>query len=443
MSRNSEFVPALAEAILQGQWSREDIVARGRKTLAGRGIEAWLATMATDLLREFGDRPPPPSRTRLERFLNSHRRVRFRGRTLRLRPIRIMPQSRPPMQPTPALQPIANLPPIATPAELADWLGLKFNELRWFADPFSRERHSSDGPLRHYRYRLLPKRSGRLRIIEAPKPRLKALQRRILADILDRIPPHDAAHAYRPGRSTATYVAPHAGREAALHIDLREFFPSFGVPQVSAAFRHFGYPGQVAGLLAGICTNASPDDVLAGAGIDADRTSRRLYEAPHLPQGAPTSPALANLCAFRLDARLAGLAAKFAASYTRYADDLLFSGDREFVRGLGRFRIWVGAIAIDEGFFIRARKTRILWPSRRQQAAGAVFNAGPNYPRDDFDRLKATLHNACKHGPVSQNRQGRASFREHLQGKIAYVQMLNPLRGEKLRVIFERIDWTR
>ena len=81
-----------------------------------------------------------------------------------------------------------------------------------------------------------------------------------------------------------------------------------------------------------------------------------LYRRPHLPQGAPTSPALANLCAFRLDRRLSGLAEAAGARYTRYADDLAFSGDVPFGRMAERFSVQVAAIVAEEGFSVAARK---------------------------------------------------------------------------------------
>src|SRR5262249_20261640 len=98
-----------------------------------------------------------------------------------------------------------------------------------------------------------------------PKARLKMLQRRILHEILDAIPPHAAAHAYRRGRSLATYVRPHAGQEIVLRLDLRDFFPSTRVARVQALFRTAGYPEAVARLLAGFCTNVVPAEVWESA----------------------------------------------------------------------------------------------------------------------------------------------------------------------------------
>jgi hypothetical protein len=168
---------------------------------------------------------------------------------------------------------------------------------------------------------------------------------------------------------------------------------------------------------------------------------RRRLATPHLPQGAPTSPALANLSAFRLDCRLNRLAESCAASYTRYADDLLFSGGEELARQSGRFQTQVGAILLEEGFRPNHRKTRMLRQGQRQQAAGLVLNEKPNIERRELDRLKAILTNCARQGPASQNHGKHADFRAHLQGKLAWVAFIHPGKGEKLHPIFERIDW--
>jgi RNA-directed DNA polymerase len=122
-------------------------------------------------------------------------------------------------------------------------------------------------------------------------------------------------------------------------MDLEDFFPSISGVRIQAFFRTAGYPERVADLLGGICTNGEP---------------------PHLPQGAPTSPSLANLCAWRMDARLTGLAESVGAMYTRYADDLAFSGGEDFDRRVGRFSTHVAAIVCEEGFHVNHRKTRIM-----------------------------------------------------------------------------------
>jgi hypothetical protein len=223
-----------------------------------------------------------------------------------------------------------------------------------------------------------------------------------------------------------------------VRIDLADFFASVSRARVAALFRRVGYPRRVAAALAGLCTAPTPERVLAEhprAGVDlAERflMNARLRDA-HLPQGAPTSPALSNLAAWRLDRRLAALAAGFGATMTRYADDLAFSGDQAFGRSLRFFFARVGAIALEEGFRVNHRKTRVMRHGRRQALCGVVVNDTANLPRRERDRLRATLFNVARFGLESQNRDGRPDFRRHLEGRVAWAAALNPGVGRRLR----------
>jgi RNA-directed DNA polymerase len=352
---------------------------------------------------------------------------------------------------TPAAGPPASwsVPTITTPAALARFLEIDPGELDWFADIQGRERTCRVEALRHYRYHWMAKPSGSFRLIEAPKPRLKAFQRRILDQILVQIPPHDSAHGFRPGRSITTFAAPHVGRAIVLKMDLRDFFVSITSARVTAIFLAAGYPEPVARILSGLCTNTVPVQVMRQVcGAASDRSAlalpwsdQRPFACPHLPQGSPTSPALANLAAYRFDDRLAAFSAAAGASYTRYADDLVFSGDESFARSARRFLTRVAAIALEEGFAIQHRKTRIMRQGIRQKAAGVVINEKINIPRDEYDRLKAILCNCAKHGPLDQNRANVADFRAHLAGRVAHATRLNPERGQRLVRLFERIVW--
>ncbi len=171
------------------------------------------------------------------------------------------------------------------------------------------------------------------------------------------------------------------------------------------------------------------------------RHAQRLVRTPHLPQGAPTSPAVANLCAFGLDVRLAAAAEAVGAAYSRYADDLVFSGDVELARRAQRFEAFVAAVVEDEGFAVNHRKTRVMRRSERQRVAGLVVNVRPRASREAFDRTKAILHNCLVHGPASQNKAGHEDFRAHLQGLIAWIATGDSARGERLRAAFDRIVW--
>lgn len=212
------------------------------------------------------------------------------------------------------------------------------------------------------------------------------------------------------------------------------------VGRVHGLFRCLGYPWAVARALTGLCATTTRASVIASA--PAAWRDRERYHFMHLPQGAPTSPALANLCAHRLDCRLRGLAGRLDAQYTRYADDLAFSGSDELDAEIGPFLRAVAAIVEDEGFALNEAKTRIMRRHRRQQVTGLVVNDHLNVPRRDYDRLKATLHNCLRHGPAAQNRDGHADFRAHLDGRVTWVETVNRRRGLKLRQMFEAINWS-
>jgi RNA-directed DNA polymerase len=200
----------------------------------------------------------------------------------------------------------------------------------------------------------------------------------------------------------------------------------------------------VSRLLAGLCTTQTPAGVLARlpSGRRPDSREQALYRTPHLPQGAPTSPALANLLTWRIDSRLHGLARAAGANYTRYADDLAFSGGDDFAGGLHRFGKAVETILQEEGFRLNAAKTRIMRRGERQRVTGIVVNEHCNVGRAEFDTLKATLFNCARTGPAAENRAGVPDYRSHLDGRVSWVEQINPPRGAKLRRLFERIDWT-
>ncbi len=337
--------------------------------------------------------------------------------------------------------------PLASTGELAEWLGLDPTELLWRADPGGWLRRSASPVLRHYRWRWIAKRTGGFRLLEAPKPRLAGIQRRILDEVLQVIPVHESAHGFVVGRNTLSYVQPHTAQATVLRLDLADFFPSISRARVDAIFRHAGYPTAVARLLACLCTTSTPGGIFAGCPAPGPSSqSRQLHRMPHLPQGSPASPALANLAAFRLDCRLRGYAEAAGAVYTRYADDLLFSGGPELRRAADALLTRIGAIAIEEGFEVNWRKVRVQTQAMSQRAVGLVLNQKPSVPREQFDQLKAILHNISRHGSASQNREGHPDFEAHLRGRIAHFEHIQPARGARLKALFDAIppeQWGR
>jgi hypothetical protein len=432
----SQLAQALARAFAQGEPREDAIIARAAQVL-GRDWR-WLRPVARRYNERFA-RPVPPRLRNIREFILNDPAFQRAWERRDLRLVQHVPGPA-------AMQPAGvsanwNVQQIATIAELSEWFRVSPPELDWFADPKGLLTRSVDTRLRHYSYRLLQKSSGGVRLIEAPKQHMRAMQHRILREILQHIPVHAAVHGFVKGRSIRTFAGPHVGQAIVIRIDLTDFFPTFTRARVQALFRMCGYPEPVADRLGSLCTTIAPRSLFKKLALNDASTARELYCRPHLPQGTPTSPALANVCAYRLDCRLAGLARAAGAVYTRYADDLAFSGGDDFGRNAERFAESVAAITIEEGFAVHFRKTRIMRQGVRQHLAGLVTNAHLNVARRDYDRLKATLTNCLRHGPNSQNREGLPDFCAHLQGRVSFVESINPARGARLRDLFSRIEW--
>lgn len=362
-------------------------------------------------------------------------------------PIRIRRWLNPEPAMVPVEGPLQHVPvlPLGSHLELSQALGLESTELAWFADEHGINAKTARSALHHYHHRWVRKARGGYRLLEAPKPRLRRLQRWLLDHVLAPIPNSPAAHGFVAGRSVRSFVEPHVGTQVVVRLDLEQFFTSITRARVAAIFRRVGYRAAMASTLSGLCTTVTPRSVLAAHPHDGDLSQRFLSNARlrdrHLPQGAPTSPALSNLAAFNLDRRLTALAEAHGATMTRYADDLAFSGDRAFERGLRFFRTQVEAIVRDEGFRINQGKTRAMPRGRRQLLCGLVVNDRANVPRAQADNLRAMLFNAIRFGPHSQNRDDHPAFRAHLEGLVAWAGSINPIRGRRLWALFDRIRW--
>jgi RNA-directed DNA polymerase len=433
----------LAALLLSGAWTYRELEARTAEFL-GLPQRRSVRRLILDMMRSVPTPYPPSPDWIVGHLLSSERFGNLTSRRRRKKELTETPVPLEPPRPAP-LPALAALeiPALGTPGELADWLDLPLEQLDWLADS-KRLHHRTTLPiLQHYSYAFLPRPNRTPRLIEAPKPRLRAIQRRILHEILDRLPAHDCAHAFVRGRSCLNGAQIHAGEDIVLAMDLKRFFTHVPLSRVHAIFRSLGYPAAVARLLTGLCTTSTPASVFTKhpEGRQFDWQTKKLYGDPHLAQGAPTSPALANLSCWRLDQRLAGLARSFGANYTRYADDLTFSGNQTFAARIKPFRHLVDEITRTEGFAVNGDKTRIMGRATRQQVTGIVVNCHLNIPRKTYDALKAILHNCVRCGPKEQNREGLPDFRAHLDGRISWVEALNPQRGAWLRAMFNAIQW--
>jgi retron-type reverse transcriptase len=314
------------------------------------------------------------------------------------------------------------LPVLATPADVAQALGLSIPKLRWLAF------HTEVASRVHYVSFTVPKKSGGTRLLSAPHRTLAAAQQWIFDHIVSKLPVEPAAHGFVAGRSILTNAQPHSGKAVVVNLDLEGFFPSITFPRVRSVFFRLGYSPAVATILALLCTECPRKQV------SYDGKSYHVALGPRgLPQGACTSPGLSNQVARRLDKRLAGLARKFNLTYTRYADDITFSGNEELKGRIGYLMARVRHLAQDEGFAVNEKKSRVLRRNTAQKVTGLVVNDRPSVSRKDIRRLRAILHRARLEGLDFQNREKRPHFRAWLEGKIAYVCMVRPEVGQRLR----------
>jgi retron-type reverse transcriptase len=308
---------------------------------------------------------------------------------------------------------VLGVPALGSFADIATFVGLAERRLIWLC-------YQPDDPdVDHYHRFTIPKRNGEPRPISAPKVDMRAAQRIIQREILAKVPIHDAATAYRPGASIVTNASRHTGRAVVIRLDIADFFPAITRKRVKGMFASFGYSEGVAAVLALLTTDEPRDRALEAT--DAC-----------LPQGACTSPAIANIICTRLDARLAGLARKHGFTYTRYADDMTFSHPAADAP-VGRLISSAVHILGAEGFAPNSAKARITRAHQRQIVTGLLVNNGVTIPRADLRRFRAILHSAERDGFERASLTLGRDVREYARGYLAFIQMVEPDKAEQLR----------
>lgn len=258
-------------------------------------------------------------------------------------------------------------------------------------------------PEHHYRNFSIKKHSGGLREITAPHYSLKQVQCWILDNILSYVKVHRCAHGFRSQRSIITNVKIHVGQDDLLKIDLKDFFPSIGKNMVVNVFQELGYTKDVAFYLASIC----------------------CYEGV-LPQGAPTSPALCNIVSRSMDNRLYKLARKFDYKYTRYADDIGFSGNHIEPVFIG----YVNKIIVDCGFQTNEKKQRLYHSKGNKILTGISLSNGemrlPRKKRRDWEKEFFYINKYGLESHILKNDIHNIHYLQTLKGRLAFWKMVEP-----------------
>ncbi len=221
-------------------------------------------------------------------------------------------------------------------------------------------------PHSYYREFTIPKRNGSKRIIDAPYPVLQFIQKWILENVLNNIKVHPSAMGFIKNKSIRNNALIHLNGKCVLKMDIKDFFPSISLNRVISIFLRLGYPPKIAYYFAQFCCKENK-----------------------LPQGAPTSPNISNIIAKRLDARLNALSKHLNLCYTRYADDLTFSGN--YIHH--SFILKVEEVLVSEGFNLNINKTKLIIGNGKKIITGISISKNKlTLPRSKKRKLRQDAH---------------------------------------------------
>ncbi len=261
----------------------------------------------------------------------------------------------------------------------------------------------------------LPKKAGGFREISAPSKSMKHVQRWILDHILYKMSVGDYVHGFVPKRSILTNASIHVSQNLVLGIDIKDFFPSINFNSVFKIFKSVGYTQKAAHFLAALCT----------------------YKGK-LPQGAPTSPMLANLAIASLDTIIDNYCRRRNFKYSRYADDITISGSHN----LPMHKQKIITIIEESGFTVNEEKTRLHSRGFRQKVTGLTVNDKVSIGRSRKKTLRAIVHNILKNGYEIENREKDPFFKDKIFGELAFARMVEPDFANPLIEKLKCANWT-
>lgn len=265
----------------------------------------------------------------------------------------------------------------------------------------------SNHPESHYHSVKIPKRKGGHRTLDVPDGLLKKVQRNLLHHVLKDFSPSQAAMAYRCNTSAVSNAAVHTGRRLVLNLDIHDFFKNITFPMVlHGAFPGKYFPTPVGTMLTCLCC---------------------LRE--RLPQGAPTSPAISNLVMKPFDEYMLDWCGRREIAYSRYSDDMTFSGDFDAGEALRKTESFLRAYGLE----LNHEKTRLCAGGFRQSVTGIVVNEKMQLPREYRRKLRQEIHYCRIYGAKDHLKRKKdredIGVREYLLsliGKVNYLLFVNP-----------------
>lgn len=297
-----------------------------------------------------------------------------------------------------------NLPIISSPEHFSLLIGIDHQYICNMA-------YAAD---RFYRHFSIPKSNGKKRYLAEPLPDLKFVQSWILHNILEKCHISDYAKAYSKGRTLKHNARFHRAQKIVVTMDIKDFFPSISINAVTKIFENIGYFHELSCFLAHLCCLNNV-----------------------LPQGAPTSPYLSNLRMISLDNKISEYTSQKSIRYTRYADDLTFSGDfnpHYIINDISK-------MVFNEGFSINSEKTRVAKSNARQEVTGIIVNTHMQISKEKRKQIRQQVYYIKKFGLESHLehiRENRANYLNHLLGQINFALFVNP-KDEEMKEHFDVI----
>lgn len=271
----------------------------------------------------------------------------------------------------------------------------------------------------YYKKYKIIKKSGGERTIVTPSFTLKYIQRWILDNILYCIPVSENSHGFTKKKSIFTNAEKHLSKDVVINIDIKDFFPTIKFKEVFRVFKKLGYTKHLSFIFAKLCT----------------------YQKT-LPQGAPTSPYLSNIISSKIDKRIMSLVKKYYGDYTRYADDITISGKY----GIEKCIPLVKQIIKSEGFELNEKKFRISYSYQKQEVTGLIVNSNKVKINKKYkNSVKQEIFFCKKYGVedhLIKIESKKSFYKEHLYGKVYFINMVEPELGKFLLKQLDEIEWS-
>ncbi|MDQ8011388.1 MAG: reverse transcriptase domain-containing protein [Flavobacterium nitrogenifigens] len=310
--------------------------------------------------------------------------------------------------------------------------------------PFDELSYMIENPHFFYKYYQIKKRNGKgFRQIVSPFNTLRIIQQYINQEILSKIPVSEKANGFVKGKSILDNALPHKNKKAILNIDLLKFFDSISEHRVYGVFESLGYAKNLSVDLAKLVTVGLPQEYLETFTQKELKAYREIVPTYSrvLPQGAPTSPTISNLILRRLDKRLSKLSETLKVDYSRYADDITFSGELD---NLPKIRL-LRHIIREEGFNINWKKVGIYRKGRKQVVTGLTVSNDVHIHRNFKKDVKKHIYGCINFGVENHLKfmqiEDKHLYKEWLLGKIYFINSIEPETAKKIMIEFNKITW--